>query len=168
MKRFLLPVACALAFAACNKSNNVPVEASQAGASTTAEPQAIVPPGAPLREPLPDGMSFDFAFNTVYDKVLTAKDGSPRRRVIVEFLQGTAEVASESVRNELVAAGYRAGKPRDEEGGIRLNYSRKSDGAKVSVLTRPIIDQRVRDPMAKGTVSLSFVPPATSAEIAAP
>lgn len=167
MKRILLPVACALAFAACNKSDETPAATAPPDATAAAVPE-VVPPGAPLREPLPDGMEFDFAFNTVYDKVLAAKDGSPRRRVIVEFLQGTVESTSESVRNDLLVVGYRAGKPRDEEGGTRLNYSRKSDGAKVSVLTRPIIDQRVRDPMAKGTVSLSFVPPAAGAQVATP
>lgn len=146
--------------AACNgdKQAETPAQTTPA-AQPEAVAKAPIAPGKQLETPLPDGIVVSVPYNAVYDKNLPAKDGSPRRRVIVEFLDGDVNTVGAGLDEQFTRAGYRKGKPRDEKGGTRVNYARKADGSKVSVLIRPRVDQRFRDDRALGTVSFSWAPP---------
>jgi len=158
----LLPIAAVIALsavlAACGGDKQAETPAQPA---TVEQPEAKAPvaPGKQLETPLPDGIVVSVPYNTVYDKNLPAKDGSSRRRVIVEFLAGDVNSIGADLDKQFSGAGYRKGKPRDEKGGTRVNYARKADGSKVSVLIRPRVDQRFRDERALGTVSFSWAPP---------
>jgi glucose/arabinose dehydrogenase len=157
-----LPMAAAVALAACN--SKTPSEAQQPAPAATAAtaPTAVKPPIAPgkqLEQPMPDGVALAVPYNAVYDKTLPAKDGTQRRRVIVEFLDGTTDSVARDLDSQLRKAGYRKGAPREEKGGTRVNYARRADGSRVSILIRPHLDQRFRDKRALGTASFSWTPP---------
>jgi hypothetical protein len=161
-RSLVLCLALTVALAACQQQ--APVEQAATPEPTpAAEPVAPpIAPGKQLERPMPDGIALQVPYNAVYDKDLAAKDGSIRRRVILEFLDGSVESIGTQLEGQLKTAGYRKGKPRDEEGGVRTNYARTGDGSKVSILIRPKLDQRFRDDRALGTVSFSWTPPKTN------
>lgn len=162
-RSIVLCLALTVALAACQQQDPADQAVTPAPAPVATEPAAPpIAPGKQLERPMPDGITLEVPYNAVYDKDLAAKDGSTRRRVILEFLDGNVESIGAQLEGQLKTAGYRKGKPRDEEGGVRTNYARTRDGSKVSILIRPKLDQRFRDDRALGTVSFSWTPPKTN------
>ncbi|WP_192311130.1 hypothetical protein [Pseudoxanthomonas sp. PXM02] len=162
-RSLVLCLALTVALAACQQQAPADQAVAPAPAPAAVEPAAPpIAPGKQLERPMPDGIALQVPYNAVYDKDLAAKDGGTRRRVILEFLDGNVESIGTQLEGQLKTAGYRKGKPRDEEGGVRTNYARTRDGSKVSILIRPKLDQRFRDDRALGTVSFSWTPPKTN------
>ena len=162
MRKPLLLAFAALTLAACNQT-----PAPEAAAPVTETPAEVAPtpppaPAAhadskPLVDKLPGGVDFPFPYHAVYDRLVDLEQNKKQRRVLVEFLEGDVAGADGHVSAMMQQAGFRRAKPKDEKGGIRVNYSRKEDGSRVTVLILPAEGQKMRSAGGKGTVYIGWI-----------
>lgn len=78
--------------------------------------------------PLPGGVVFDFPHNARLDIATSGKDDVIGRRIELEFFSGDASIAMESVSAAMQRAGFKAGKPVNEGGIVRQQFSKEGFG----------------------------------------
>ena len=119
---------------------HVSVEVRQPGATITIGGQAVV---------------FPFEHVLRYDRVAVTRSQRKQRQAFFEVKKADATAVVAQVIDAMVAAGYKAGQPRDDKGGQRIAF-RKKGALSVSVLVRPKTDKpRLKDPAATASVYLA-------------
>ena len=157
-RHFSLAAAVLFSLAACGDGTG-PAPASPA----TAEPAASSPEPterAPravrgeLAAPLPEGVSLPFAYYVRSDAATESKQGLPRRRIRLEFLEGDAATVLGQVRAAFASAGFSAGEDAAAgNGATRVNF-RKDGYGRVTAVVGPIAN--AVDPRAQGQLILDW------------
>ncbi|WP_140909333.1 hypothetical protein [Cognatiluteimonas lumbrici] len=158
-KKILLPTLLAIALAGCGNDS-----ANQASTDAAASPASVATEQAPAApcvdnafySPMPDAsLRFDFPFRIARDRVYADDNGTPRRGLSLEYLEGNADEVWSSVSNTMLNAGY-----EQADAPSALPYSgtfTKQDQPAifVKVATDPVKNPTGDD--VKGSVWLSWV-----------
>ena len=144
-----------IGLAACNK--NEPAPAPVAATPATAQPAPATASAGPSASAVTIGADVALPINAQQRtaREATSKDGRAQRRAVYEFLDGDVASVSEAVRKAMLDAGYKASDAKPEGQGMRSNFRRKNTGS-VTVLVRPLDDEKPRNPGAKGLVYASW------------
>jgi pyruvate/2-oxoglutarate dehydrogenase complex dihydrolipoamide acyltransferase (E2) component len=153
----LLVATSAISLTACKRDASAPVsDTAKPAASRAAEPASTDLAGRKLATPLPKGITLDFPYHLRQDIVETSKDGRKRRKVTVEYLQGTPQDIRTSVGAALKGAGLELQEESTtRDGGARLKYRLKGFGTVVVSIPSTKRD-KYRNPAAQGHMSLDF------------
>lgn len=100
----VLPLLVSLAACGGENAESSFQPAVQKQAVSPADPAA---PPAGAREYLPAHVKFAFKHAIRTNRVITDKDGNPRRRSIIDFFEGDPVTVAEQIRSALTAEGYR-------------------------------------------------------------
>jgi|GEM_PF-3243856 len=82
-----------------------------------------------LEEPLPNGTELTFSHHLRRDFIQEVNPGEFQRRLRIEHFEPDRQHAIAAITKDLVAAGYRAGSPREiGEDRTRISFSHKKEG----------------------------------------
>lgn len=168
-----------LVLAACQ-----PTEAPQGPAAAPEEPAGLT---APAPEPVVmadgntvavepaipgtsitihgQGITFPFEHTLRYDRVrLTSKSQRQQRQAFFEVKGADVDTVLAQVTEAMAQAGYKAGKAKEDRGGVRVNF-RKQGVLPVSILVRPRGEKpKLKDPDATASVYITITEKKSVAE----
>jgi uncharacterized lipoprotein len=151
----VLPALLAVALAACggDTAPEAGAPAAPAAEATPAPaPEPSVPKGRKLKQPLPEGVVYQFPLHFRGQSVVELPSGQRQRRVTVEFLGGDVASTTASLKASMQQAGFRLASEKELEGGRqRLVFGKKGYG-RVTANVSPRGTTALRNPAASGTV----------------
>lgn len=154
--RFTFALIAGLA-AACTQQ--APETAPQMAApSPQAETQACKQAG--FYSPLPADVQLSFPFQLRSDRIFTNKKGKVRRRVTIEFLEGSAGDAFVSASQSLEAVGYKAKGKLKGESTTRQSQAFVMKGKpSITLVSNVNVGKKPANPEAVGLVSFEWTVP---------
>lgn len=157
MNRHVLLATVLLGVAGCSQRP----EAAQPATTSQAAAVPATAAAAPCEEPTgyqwqPADLAFDLPYHLRADRIYGARDESSRRRVVLEFLEGTPESVLASVEQAMLAAGFQA-RPRREPGNGNLiaPFAKKGYGS-IAVVINGSAGDNPSHPEAKGTIAFDY------------
>ena len=158
MKKTLFLVSLVAAFAAgCTQDDGAQApSATPDVAAATPAAEAPAKPDNGLAEPLPEGVRLMFANRVRSDRIVDRGEGRYRRRIGLNYLEGTQEATYKAISDELVAAGF-AERERDDKsnGNIRSKFDKAKFGTVIVTIT-PVGDEKTSENDGKGRVLLDW------------
>lgn len=131
MKRILVPAAFSLFLVACGSQESETPVSAQAPASASADTRSAPVPADPadLGIDILAERNIEIPFSHVvnYDIRDVSRNGTPRRRVLVEILDGDFEAAIEQFGESLVSRGYSPTDDERSEGTIQRTFVREGE-----------------------------------------
>lgn len=121
--------------------------------SAPAEPAPVAFTAAKLRNPLPEGTEFPFAYHRLNDN-LKKGQGTEERRVFVEILGTTPQQAQAALDQVLKSKGFAEPASQQVKGVTEFTYSR-ADGTQVIVKLNDRLKKK-KAPDATGTIHLTW------------
>lgn len=158
-RHFSVAAAALFALAACGEKTTDPTPASPATekpAASAAAPAERAPRVArgELAAPLPEGVVLPFAYYVRSDAASESKQGVPRRRIRLEFLEGDAATVLGQLQAAFASAGFSAGEgTATGNDATRMNF-RKGGYGRVTAVVGPVAN--AVDPKAQGQVILDW------------
>lgn len=147
----LLP---ALVLAACSRGP----QADDASAPQQVPPAATTggatPATIPLGQALPGDVRPSFAYNLRRDRIEQTGSGAYKRAIWLEYLDMDRQQAQAALTSDFTAAGYKAGKPKqDRKGRTRLTFVKQGE-PKIAVAFR--VGGKLEHPSARGMIYISI------------
>lgn len=155
MTRFVLAVLVVGSLLACSR-DPAPITATDAVAAGEVKPATKPCPTAAFSyEPLPAGVGLPFPVHMRDDRITAKPDGSLRRVVVFEYLEGDQRSTMDALAASLVQAGYKAGRERVRSDG-RLETRFRNGTHQLVVSVTSAAGAKPSHPSAKGTFGIGM------------
>lgn len=149
-----------VALVACSGANEgstatsaaIPEASQQEGAPSAG---VIAPSTTDSSLGLPDGLVVPFQYNVVMDRTVEVREGLTQRRIVGEVFGNNLDEQEQAMQDALSAAGYKAGRPREQGATRTVNY-RKDGEVRLAVSFAKEVPERVRREGATGTMRMTW------------
>lgn len=160
MKRILVPAAFSLFLVACGSQESQTPVSAQTPASAVAEarPAPVAADPADLGIDILAGRNIEIPFSHAvnYDIRDVSRSGTPRRRVLVEILDGDFEVAAEQFGESLVSRGYSLSEEERGEGMIQRTFVKEGESTYYLLMHVAGVGPELRDAEAVGSIHIMW------------
>jgi len=151
VKKLFVPALLTLAIAACGGE---PASDTATAPAAKAKSAQAATDHRPLPEALPESVQLAFPYHFRSQRLVDADDGRQRLRLTVEFLDGDVDSTAASLGSSMADAGFEiVDQQALDEGRHRVVYRKKGFG-RVNTVIAPKGAQEMRNPAARGTVSM--------------
>lgn len=155
MKQFVAAIFFVGMVVGCTQDEDAAGEAVPVGSSQPAA-ESLEKPATPLSEALPEGVDLTFRHHVRSDSVVEYEDRRDRRRIGLDYLEGSQEGVYLAIAGSLMGAGFeereRSEKPN---GNVRAKFTKSKFGTVIIVVT-PVGDEKVSHADGKGRVLLDW------------
>lgn len=156
MTRSILALFLAGSLVACDAqapAATSPAPVAQAPAAATAK--ACPPASAFSYTPLPADIGLAVPVHLRQDRINAAPDGSLRRVVVFEYLEGDQRSTMDSLATSLASAGYAAGAERTRSDG-RIEAKFRKGKQQIVVSVASVVGNKPSHPSARGTFGINM------------
>ena len=155
IRRILPALVVAFAVSACTQQSTptAPTTTSDSQVVAEAKPCPEVPLGY---QPFPAGVTPTLKYHLRNDRIYAHANGTQRRRLTLEALEGDVASAQASLADALEKGGFRA-KPAKtrSDGGTQIAFTKSGLGTLYMVI-KPMDPAKTSHPYAKGEISIDY------------